>query len=266
MWRVYPRVCGGTQLMKQTNLDLSGLSPRVRGNQSRSAGSPSPVRSIPACAGEPGQGESGSQCLRVYPRVCGGTYSIMSTGSPVSGLSPRVRGNQHLDRWTVPPSGSIPACAGEPQVRNGHYMSVGVYPRVCGGTVSFFCFILGFQGLSPRVRGNRPQRQPPCPQNGSIPACAGEPHHIPYLHGARAVYPRVCGGTGDSGFGSDNTQGLSPRVRGNLPTTSVTMTIIRSIPACAGEPRVQHRGNPEYGVYPRVCGGTVRSVSASQRV
>ena len=41
-------------------------------------------------------------------------------------------------------------------------------------------------------------------------------------------------------------QGLSPRVRGNLP---------RSIPACAGEP-IGHGRLIAYRVYPRVCGGT----------
>ena len=51
---VYPRVCGGaTELATKCGLDLSGLSPRVRGNPAP-AGEPQDFdRSIPACAGEP---------------------------------------------------------------------------------------------------------------------------------------------------------------------------------------------------------------------
>ena len=50
--------------------------------------------------------------------------------------------------------------------------------------------------------------------------------------------------------------GLSPRVRGNLPSGLRGRAVDRSIPACAGEPF--RAGNPErwHKVYPRVCGGT----------
>ena len=36
-------------------------------------------------------------------------------------------------------------------------MTIMVYPRVCGGTFSDGLVALGFQGLSPRVRGNPPE-------------------------------------------------------------------------------------------------------------
>ena len=95
---VYPRVCGGTSTV---HIEAS-------------------ARSIPACAGEPfrrcGSGGGLSPRVRgnlqrtyqspeqeVYPRVCGGTSQIASR----YGLSPRVRGKPR----------SIPACAGEPEMR-----------------------------------------------------------------------------------------------------------------------------------------------------
>ena len=54
MRQVYPRVCGGTALASPKSLKKGGLSPRVRGNpRSRRDGSDM-RRSIPACAGEPG--------------------------------------------------------------------------------------------------------------------------------------------------------------------------------------------------------------------
>ena len=53
-----------------------GLSPRVRGNPIASSELVSPVRSIPACAGEPFIPVSVQTVAEVYPRVCGGTCRV----------------------------------------------------------------------------------------------------------------------------------------------------------------------------------------------
>ena len=50
---VYPRVCGGTPLVRITATPPAGLSPRVRGNRHRRSSSRRGPGSIPACAGEP---------------------------------------------------------------------------------------------------------------------------------------------------------------------------------------------------------------------
>ena len=50
--------------------------------------------------------------------------------------------------------------------------------------------------------------------------------------------------------------GLSPRVRGNHFLVQRLVEVVRSIPACAGEPAAAVRHYPPAGVYPRVCGGT----------
>ena len=109
---------------------------------------------IPACAGEP-QGRS--WCMtdaRVYPRVCGGTLDVVAVDPDIWGLSPRVRGNRSLQSTSSLATGSIPACAGEPQANLESNADYQVYPRVCGGTQR----LQGKQGsvmaLSPRVRGN----------------------------------------------------------------------------------------------------------------
>ena len=64
--------------------------------------------------------------------------------------------------------------------------------------------------------------------------------------------------------------GLSPRVRGNRPSSNI-MTIPngmkRSIPACAGEPCLEEWDARSERVYPRVCGGTTdRPTSAYEMV
>ena len=98
-------------------------------------------------------------------------------------------------------------------------------------------------GLSPRVRGNPKTMKSAQDAAGSIPACAGEPPL-----GRRG--PAVSGG-------------LSPRVRGNRWGNSASPQRTRSIPACAGEPAVCQPQRRPPRVYPRVCGGTSRTISCS---
>ena len=53
VFKVYPRVCGGTSEFWRINVLDIGLSPRVRGNQPEQPEILLLPRSIPACAGEP---------------------------------------------------------------------------------------------------------------------------------------------------------------------------------------------------------------------
>ena len=86
-----------------------------------------------------------------------------------------MRGNPPAFAASVPCSGSIPACAGEPHGSGASLILSAVYPRVCGGTAAVEAGKLPRQGLSPRVRGNRIRRDDDVAALGSIPACAGEP-------------------------------------------------------------------------------------------
>ena len=199
--------------------------------------------------------------MTVYPRVCGGTRRPRRGTRRGGGLSPRVRGN--LGVLFVSPSGSrsIPACAGEPAENCGCEKYAGVYPRVCGGTISTPSAAIFYPGLSPRVRGNRGYDGGLWGYRRSIPACAGEPFSSRKSSALSTVYPRVCGGTMVGAEAWTGEWGLSPRVRGNRPRGGKDMGCKRSIPACAGEPgRFVLRFYTEW-VYPRVCGGTWRIFS-----
>ena len=96
--KVYPRVCGGTTSATLSRNNDVGLSPRVRGNHSPIDMSGRPLRSIPACAGEPSYQAPRYEQGPVYPRVCGGTGTCHRRPSYLGGLSPRVRGNPHSPR------------------------------------------------------------------------------------------------------------------------------------------------------------------------
>ena len=152
---VYPRVCGGTSLASPGVRPARGLSPRVRGNRPALRRLSPCSRSIPACAGEPASVNASVLNVRVYPRVCGGTFVARTGDRLPTGLSPRVRGNPRA-------SSTVPSLSQ-------------VYPRVCGGT--------------------REPRRPFPHCHRSIPACAGEPAESSTYRGSASVYPRVCGGT-----------------------------------------------------------------------
>ena len=136
---------------------------------------------------------------------------------------------------------------------------------MCGGTLRRVLFAMTYQGLSPRVRGNRVDRGRRCVRQGSIPACAGEPSIHRSLAIDWRVYPRVCGGTCVDGITLSVHTGLSPRVRGNPAERTSARAFSRSIPACAGEPTVIALILNSTKVYPRVCGGTDESSVPQQR-
>ena len=232
---VYPRVCGGNGRCATPKKTGGGLSPRVRGKHPIPQCDVVLVRSIPACAGETAAGVMATPVGEVYPRVCGGNCRHCSKRKWARGLSPRVRGKQipRFPRLLCP--GSIPACAGETDVRKCRTPPTRVYPRVCGGnSVSPYGQIFK-GGLSPRVRGKHKLLFHHPDGGGSIPACAGETPYPDCNCWVNGVYPRVCGGnTGDTVM-AEIINGLSPRVRGKPRQETVQMILPRSIPACAGE-------------------------------
>ena len=152
--RVYPRLRGGTGLLIQAGGSLEGLSPLARGNRRRAQRSRQSVGSIPACAGEPFHLLVNFSFSRVYPRLRGGTASIIRAFLVIWGLSPLARGNHGDAIAGVPRDGSIPACAGEPAGRGGHRRRSRVYPRLRGGTAPLISKLLRYPGLSPLARGN----------------------------------------------------------------------------------------------------------------
>ena len=160
----------------------------------------------------------------------------------------------------APASRSIPACAGEPPPHTRWRPAGWVYPRVCGGTAGQFGVRRAGNGLSPRVRGNPDARPAGGYPLGSIPACAGEPSRWTGIRRRGRVYPRVCGGTDKIPLAHHLDKGLSPRVRGNPPRTMKELISRRSIPACAGEPQPDVGRRQCHPVYPRVCGGTPRTL------
>ena len=111
-------------------------------------------------------------------------------------------------------------------------------------------------GLSPLARGNLLRGQTRVRQDGSIPACAGEPTRCGGHRSDERVYPRLRGGTPITSAGVTSVGGLSPLARGNHPAALTPAAARGSIPACAGEPVWSYEIKRGTKVYPRLRGGT----------
>ena len=153
---VHPRVCGGSSLRSRISSSDNGTSPRVRGKRRLWNWGKTPMRYIPACAGEALQYTQACIAWRVHPRVCGGSATSSLVRLSSSGTSPRVRGklvdaaDPRLDR------GYIPACAGEARLPPPERRLGRVHPRVCGGSPYQMRSMSRSHGTSPRVRGKHP--------------------------------------------------------------------------------------------------------------
>ena len=254
--RVYPRACGGTKRARRWRAQISGLSPRLRGNGHVRRGRCLLRGSIPALAGERNAQQSRTGGVRVYPRACGGTVCAAIHTSNEKGLSPRLRGNGFGGAIRGAFGRSIPALAGE---RNAHAAGgrrFRVYPRACGGTGTSGAGGVSCAGLSPRLRGNGMPSSRAQAASGSIPALAGERFARQFTLATKRVYPRACGGTVLGGRSGVRSVGLSPRLRGNGMPGPQPVRRMGSIPALAGERSTWPEVQSPTGVYPRACGGT----------
>ena len=135
-----------------------------------------PRRSIPAHAGQPLNGRGAASPMPVYPRACGATCTPSSSICRWNGLSPRMRGNRHIQDMDIARGRSIPAHAGQPRRRVSRRRRVRVYPRACGATVLLSRYPSESVGLSPRMRGNLKGSPNEAANQRSIPAHAGQPH------------------------------------------------------------------------------------------
>ena len=167
-----------------------------------------------------------------------------------------MRGNRLAPAPLVQWHGSIPAHAGQPVSARPRRGRLRVYPRACGATHGLPDDEREWSGLSPRMRGNRDARILGHKLIGSIPAHAGQPPSRPSTPRRGRVYPRACGATGTPVDIGTDTEGLSPRMRGNHPQPAISDRHTGSIPAHAGQPAAGRQGAGALWVYPRACGAT----------
>ena len=259
--RVYPRAYGETGEVLASGFGDDGLSPRLRGNHRAAFPPQPPCRSIPALTGKPGGVGTRGGSGRVYPRAYGETDDGLLADYAAVGLSPRLRGNHRAGSYARGVARSIPALTGKPQVRIHDLKLRKVYPRAYGETDGAIHTGAPPQGLSPRLRGNLPARYRASRFSGSIPALTGKPPPALRRRAASGVYPRAYGETSAKSVCSCLTEGLSPRLRGNLGQVGLQLPDRGSIPALTGKPGDTLSILPTMRVYPRAYGETPTSPS-----
>ncbi len=172
------------------------------------------------------------------------------------GLSPRLRGNRQLPANYTMRLGTIPAPAGKPRWPASRTATDRDYPRACGETSGKRLWISGWQGLSPRLRGNLELMPRTFAHDGTIPAPAGKPLWRVRWLAVAGDYPRACGETAFCHTRRNSSAGLSPRLRGNHIRGLRLNGKVGTIPAPAGKPIGTNPIAPTIRDYPRACGET----------
>ena len=189
----HPRVCGEHSMVVMYPSPGWGSSPRVRGTLCPCRKNHYVTGIIPACAGNTPRPRHVGRMGRDHPRVCGEHASAVSTASPSSGSSPRVRGTLLAQVRVRGEGGIIPACAGNTMTSRCPARSAWDHPRVCGEHHGEQRVHDRGKGSSPRVRGTLPVDCLVAQVVGIIPACAGNTNVGLKSNNTSGDHPRVCG-------------------------------------------------------------------------
>ena len=150
---VHPRACGERQLWAGRPGYVDGSSPRLRGTPADRCGIGSPVRFIPAPAGNARAWRGPSCSQPVHPRACGERVPALRGFVYFTGSSPRLRGTLLRLALMFPGSRFIPAPAGNANPVSARFVWCSVHPRACGERQCSAHPHLRAIGSSPRLRG-----------------------------------------------------------------------------------------------------------------
>ena len=226
----------------------------MRGTRQISAQEGQEGRFIPACAGNTAFSTIARLSSSVHPRVCGEHAVICLFVHPVNGSSPRVRGTRQISAQEGQEGRFIPACAGNTSRPPACSVPAAVHPRVCGEHWPGSAVPPGSAGSSPRVRGTRRAGDVQSERLRFIPACAGNTSASAAWRSLVAVHPRVCGEHTILTCQALIEDGSSPRVRGTQWRVRANASVVRFIPACAGNTVPGNSLSMRSPVHPRVCG------------
>ena len=186
--------------------------------------------------------------------MCGEHCGLFIHLVSFTGSSPRVRGTLPVVAEHLLRDGIIPACAGNTGRHSGCNCASRDHPRVCGEHAGRSYAFLSLRGSSPRVRGTPSSMSPQGPNQGIIPACAGNTSTATRSRSCVWDHPRVCGEHQFPAHLSCSFRGSSPRVRGTPYSKANDAQKRGIIPACAGNTLVMPCFSRAAGDHPRVCG------------
>ena len=170
------------------------------------------------------------------------------------GSSPRVRGKRISRIPRISGPGLIPARAGKTDLAYPPDLGAGAHPRACGeNRLSCASTPVG-SGSSPRVRGKHRRRPVRQQRRRLIPARAGKTSLRRAAMRSCSAHPRACGENAHDVSAPVDPRGSSPRVRGKLPGSAMSMRCPGLIPARAGKTGVDASLHERHRAHPRACG------------
>ena len=251
----HPRACGEHGLFAPPRSSAIGSSPRLRGTRAQELIDAVPIRLIPAPAGNTCTACAVRAGSAAHPRACGEHQSGNTFMWQPGGSSPRLRGTQV--RWDVELEINrlIPAPAGNTTGAATPQTHEPAHPRACGEHPSHETPASSNFGSSPRLRGTRDDRGLHLALGRLIPAPAGNTISTQADAWATTAHPRACGEHLHSRPHGTLTHGSSPRLRGTRSTAAYPASLLRLIPAPAGNtsPSTLPAASP-HGSSPRLRG------------
>ena len=125
---------------------------------------------------------------------------------------------------------------------------------MCGEHIKISSTARAKPGSSPHVRGTRRAARPADPQEGIIPACAGNTWWRQPSRWKPRDHPRMCGEHSILNAAANASTGSSPHVRGTPVAPDAPLRAAGIIPACAGNTSPQP-AIPQFSRdHPRMCG------------
>ena len=195
------------------------------------------LRIIPAHAGQTTSTSDRIALPTDHPRACGANFSITVLLCVSFGSSPRMRGKRRPRLCMGGPLRIIPAHAGQTRGWSPSRSLCPDHPRACGANCFPALWFPALTGSSPRMRGKR-----------SFLCIVSHRSDHPRACGAN-VLPEVCRVIY---FGS------SPRMRGKLLSCHCVSSLLRIIPAHAGQTVRQNVSQSPSPDHPRACGANPR--------
>ena len=231
-----------------------GSSPRVRGEEFAVCRVEVCDGIIPAGAGRRMAWRPRGSGRWDHPRGCGEKSSGARTPRPLSGSSPRVRGEGEFAPGGASGLGIIPAGAGRRAMRARRRARGGDHPRGCGEKRPDAHYVGPAVGSSPRVRGEVAHLSDLRFGHSIIPAGAGRSELRRRLERKVGDHPRGCGEKPLLLRRDGRAEGSSPRVRGEATSMEQRYTASGIIPAGAGRSHKHGAKIHGLGDHPRGCG------------
>ena len=250
----HPRACGEHSARPWRYDKSRGSSPRMRGTRRAHRVYGHCGRIIPAHAGNTNFPQFSIVNDRDHPRACGEHRPPLGPPGIGLGSSPRMRGTPAGDQSPSPPSGIIPAHAGNTSTRSLPRSLPRDHPRACGEHIAFCGEQVIDLGSSPRMRGTLVQVIERAVGAGIIPAHAGNTLWCAWPRCTGRDHPRACGEHRTRARRHRGTGGSSPRMRGTHDAPRATCLTTGIIPAHAGNTLRLVTDTTDIRDHPRACG------------